>query len=133
MKKIFPFIVTTILLYSCNNKTDKGTNANNRGPNDGREPEIVKVKDTIDVFDIIERNTAPKEMLDGGSTEEVIARTITSYNDANKDTILTTVHYKGIMHPPAIGNQPPDKPFERNVHYKLYKSNGEWKMIEILK
>jgi hypothetical protein len=122
--------ISVILLISCNN-TKKETYANNRGPNDGKEPEIVKVKDTIDVFDIIERNSSPKQILVGGSVEEITNKKIISYKDVNKDTILASVQYKGVVHPPAIANPPSDKPFERTAKYKLYKINGDWKLEEL--
>jgi hypothetical protein len=111
-------------LISCNNR--KENMANNRGPNDPHKMEYPIQKDTIDVYDIIERNTEPKKALDGGESEEVLTSTIVKYDDANKDTINVAIKVTGIIHPPAIGNPPPKKPFERLEQFKFYKANGEW-------
>jgi hypothetical protein len=126
MKKNVLSFFSLVLMFSCNT-TDKGNEANNRGPNDGRAPHIAKVRDTIDVFSIIQSGKPYEPIPDGAPREEVTSVTIVQYDDTNKDTILATIKLKGIIHPPPLGSNPPDEPFERSEKYKFYKVNGDWK------
>jgi hypothetical protein len=133
MVKYLLSFCSVLVLFSCHTN-DKGINANNKGPNDGKEQEIVKVKDTINVFEIIDYNLLPKKLepqAAGGESKEVVSKTIFKYDDSNKDTILVTMQVKGFILPPAIGNPPPKRPYEEFNNYKFYKANEKWKVEEL--
>ncbi len=130
MKKIISIFTITIVLISCK-ESNKGVMADNKGPNDGKETYIPNSKkDTINVLEYIEIANEPQQRAAGGATEKIESKKIIKYDDNNPDTILATIHYKGIIHPPTTGNPPPSKPFERIEKYQLFKVNGNWKAVK---
>ncbi len=65
------FLAFIIVVCSCKTKP-KSFLADNRGPNDGKEPFLHEVKkDTINVMEFIEMANEPKQIQVGGTTEEI--------------------------------------------------------------
>ncbi len=132
MKKTNILLAIAIIICSCKTKP-KEYRADNRGPNDGKEPfTVITKKDTINVLEYIEMANEPQQQAAGGGTEKIQSKTIVTYDDSNMDTIKATILFKGVIHPPAIGNPPPGKPFERLEKYIFCKIKGDWNAVKIV-